>query len=142
MLKKISMTIELTCPCCGTEVKHEHDFKLNCSLNRFKNNHITSIGHTKPLYEGSLNFNCPECKTWHTADVEAIEVHVLHGIKVDAFIATQEDVITKNIKEVEDGEKSSCCGRCDGVNDICVADTLCTIHEVEGCETCFEIPKN
>ena len=33
--------------------------------------------------------------------------------------------------------KSRCCGRCDGVNDICVADMICDDHTTRGCETCY-----
>lgn len=33
--------------------------------------------------------------------------------------------------------KNRCCGRCDGINDICVADTTCEAHNVLGCELCF-----
>ena len=34
-------------------------------------------------------------------------------------------------------KESRCCGRCDGVNDLCVADTVCDKHKVMGCEECF-----
>lgn len=34
-------------------------------------------------------------------------------------------------------KESRCCGRCDGVNDLCVADTVCEDHSVMGCEKCF-----
>lgn len=37
--------------------------------------------------------------------------------------------------DVEDTNR--CCGRCDGVHDLCSADTECDKHGVEGCETCF-----
>jgi hypothetical protein len=33
--------------------------------------------------------------------------------------------------------KGRCCGRCDGVNDICVADMVCDLHNVRGCEICY-----
>jgi len=33
--------------------------------------------------------------------------------------------------------KSRCCGRCDGVNDICHADRICEKHYEMGCEICF-----
>lgn len=32
---------------------------------------------------------------------------------------------------------SRCCGRCDGINDICVSDMLCDIHDEQGCEECY-----
>lgn len=34
-------------------------------------------------------------------------------------------------------EANRCCGRCDGVNDICVTDRVCVPHGVEGCEACY-----
>lgn len=30
-----------------------------------------------------------------------------------------------------------CCGRCDGINDICVADKICETHSIQGCEICY-----
>ena len=33
--------------------------------------------------------------------------------------------------------KSRCCGRCDGVNDLCVADMICDKHNEMGCEICY-----
>lgn len=32
---------------------------------------------------------------------------------------------------------SRCCGRCDGVHDLCVADQVCKNHDTMGCEICF-----
>lgn len=32
---------------------------------------------------------------------------------------------------------SRCCGRCDGVNDLCVTDQVCEDHNAQGCEICF-----
>ncbi len=34
-------------------------------------------------------------------------------------------------------KKSRCCGRCDGVNDLCVADMVCDKHDNMGCEICY-----
>lgn len=39
--------------------------------------------------------------------------------------------IIKQIKE------SRCGGRCDGFNDICIADTKCDDHNITGCRTCW-----
>ena len=33
--------------------------------------------------------------------------------------------------------ESRCCGRCDGVNDLCVADIICDEHNEMGCEICY-----
>jgi hypothetical protein len=40
-------------------------------------------------------------------------------------------------KESKKNKKSRCCGRCDGVNDICCADRICEQHNDMGCEICF-----
>lgn len=89
MLKKISIVIELTCPNCGTEAKHEHDFELKSSLKRYEDGELTAIGHTKRLYENYMNFNCPSCKCWHCADVKPIEVHVHPETTLPGFIKTE-----------------------------------------------------
>ncbi len=33
--------------------------------------------------------------------------------------------------------KNRCCGRCDGINDVCVSDIECESHNITGCEDCF-----
>lgn len=33
--------------------------------------------------------------------------------------------------------KSRCCGRCDGINDLCVSDMTCDDHNERGCEICY-----
>lgn len=35
-------------------------------------------------------------------------------------------------------KQSRCCGRCDGVNDLCVTDMVCDEHNITGCEICFK----
>jgi hypothetical protein len=35
---------------------------------------------------------------------------------------------------------SRCCGRCDGVHDICVSDVICNKHNQTGCEVCWPKP--
>lgn len=32
---------------------------------------------------------------------------------------------------------SRCCGRCDGVHEICIGDQFCEEHNTQGCEICF-----
>jgi len=39
--------------------------------------------------------------------------------------------------ETPEPKNSRCCGRCDGVHDICVGDTVCDTHNEMGCEICF-----
>ena len=43
----------------------------------------------------------------------------------------------KFVVEEEEKRSSRCCGRCDGVNDICVADMTCDLHGSLGCELCY-----
>ncbi len=33
--------------------------------------------------------------------------------------------------------ESRCCGRCNGTDDICVADRVCEPHKITGCEICY-----
>ena len=33
--------------------------------------------------------------------------------------------------------KSRCCGRCNGIDDICVADMVCGEHREQGCKICY-----
>lgn len=33
--------------------------------------------------------------------------------------------------------ESRCCGRCDGVHDLCVTDMVCKEHDTQGCEICY-----
>lgn len=38
-------------------------------------------------------------------------------------------------------KKSRCCGRCNGIDDICVADDVCGVHQVTGCRICWPDPE-
>ncbi len=40
-------------------------------------------------------------------------------------------------EKVDIKEKSRCCGRCDGVNDLCYTDQYCDNHHQCGCEICY-----
>lgn len=55
--------------------------------------------------------------------------------------------IQKYVKEYNKGNiitdvlveyKNRCCGRCDGVLDLCVSDIVCSDHNEQGCNICFE----
>ena len=46
-------------------------------------------------------------------------------------------VKNQNCKAVVVIEKSRCCGRCNGVDDLCFTDMCCDEHHVYGCETCY-----
>jgi hypothetical protein len=40
-------------------------------------------------------------------------------------------------KIVEVEKKSRCCGRCNGVDDLCYTDVTCDKHQQNGCEECY-----
>jgi len=40
-------------------------------------------------------------------------------------------------EEVEFKKKSRCCGRCNGVDDLCYTDMCCDDHHEYGCEECY-----
>jgi len=56
-----------------------------------------------------------------------------------SIVENREVVIKIESKEIDLSvtKQSRCCGRCDGVNDLCVADMVCDNHDVKGCEICF-----
>ena len=43
----------------------------------------------------------------------------------------------QNCEKIETVEKSRCCGRCNGVDDLCFTDMTCALHQGRGCETCY-----
>lgn len=51
---------------------------------------------------------------------------------------------TENRYIEEPKNKSRCCGRCDGVNDICIGDTVCEAHKAMGqrLHNTHQIPTN
>lgn len=56
------------------------------------------------------------------------------------YFATLEKMENERNGKVPDSltrKESRCCGRCDGVNDLCFTDMDCDEHEVQGCEICF-----
>jgi len=126
MLKKISLQIELTCPSCGAESKHEHDFELQSSLIEYKDGGLTAIGHTKPLYEGSLRFNCQKCKCWHSVVMEPFEVHVHPEEKSRAVNCTHEHVYgAAFMEDYNEDDGFEPCNDCD-LPDAC-SDFGCAI---------------
>ncbi len=52
--------------------------------------------------------------------------------EAEGWISVERKFITNKLST-----KSRCCGRCDGVNDICVSDMICEKHEEIGCEICY-----
>jgi hypothetical protein len=56
------------------------------------------------------------------------------GKKIKSFSEHLDDFNNRNNNLIK---KSRCCGRCDGVNDVCHADRICEKHTKIGCEICF-----
>jgi predicted RNA-binding Zn-ribbon protein involved in translation (DUF1610 family) len=107
MLEKISIRIHLTCPNCGNNIAHEHEFKLKSTIDAYKSGKLTAIGHTMPLYEHALNFNCPKCGCLHSTEIEPIEVHVHPDVTHHCDTEVDESC------EYDEEELSACpkCGR-------------------------------
>jgi len=42
-----------------------------------------------------------------------------------------------HIESEQEVKQNRCCGRCDGIDDICVADMKCEEHDTYGCEICY-----
>lgn len=70
-----------------------------------------------------------------------IDKYEKHIASLRTFTASKE--LLSQMKEgdkIEEEDmviRSRCCGRCDRVNDVCVADMICSVHNVTGCEICF-----
>lgn len=67
-----------------------------------------------------------------------IEANELQGGKfyeINSFKQGKE--IIEGIFNPINTKKSRCCGRCDGINDICVTDMVCELHNERGCELCY-----
>lgn len=78
-------------------------------------------------YEGAVS------AVQHYVEDEQVKVNLK---KLEEKLKKQADEFVNEEVEVP-SKRSRCCGRCDGVNDLCVADTVCDAHEVLGCEVCF-----
>ncbi len=48
-----------------------------------------------------------------------------------------DEKVSIDIKLYSSQESSRCCGRCDGINDLCIADTDCEKHNTTGCRICW-----
>lgn len=62
---------------------------------------------------------------------------VVHTGKGNLEIYTHAEFIESFWDLNPEKKELRCCGRCDGHNDICVADRFCEAHNVQGCEECF-----
>lgn len=61
----------------------------------------------------------------------------------DKFVQTMVKKISikESNLEQELRKKSRCCGRCNGIDDICVADDVCDDHQTTGCRICWPDPE-
>jgi hypothetical protein len=75
-----------------------------------------------------------ETKTGNLIDITNLDLE-----HYESFLTAMQKLQTAYIiaKENKLKPKSRCCGRCDGVNDICVTDQVCEKHTETGCEICF-----
>jgi len=90
------------------------------------------------MEQGNNDFAIDFVKYLREKDVISIsqkQINLLtDGKKIKSF---SEHLIDFNNRKNEQIKKSRCCGRCDGVNDICHADRICEKHNETGCEICF-----
>jgi len=52
-------------------------------------------------------------------------------------LAQTEQLLQPDVSKSLPERKGRCCGRCDGVHDLCFSDMTCDAHEVLGCEDCY-----
>ena len=66
------------------------------------------------------------------------------GLEYDDTLPTQPAVLGEELTLQEilpKQKKTRCCGRCDGVSDICYADLECEAHYTLGCRICWPDPE-
>lgn len=93
--------------------------------------------HIGQLWDLKLSRHVPKQLILITEDQKQIIEH---------FANVTKDSDLNNVYRINDCEfrimphieiKSRCCGRCDGINDICVTDMVCDLHKEQGCEICY-----
>ena len=58
--------------------------------------------------------------------------------KRDEVVSTlKEQLSIQRVSKSLPERKGRCCGRCDGVHDLCFSDMTCDVHNVLGCEDCY-----
>jgi hypothetical protein len=74
-----------------------------------------------------------------TSTGNLIDITNLDEKHYESFLVAMQKIQVAYIvaKENKQTKKSRCCGRCDGINDLCHADRICKNHDNIGCEICF-----
>jgi hypothetical protein len=67
---------------------------------------------------------------WRKFSGEELKEFVEHCFKFN-------NVVLANVSKSLPERKGRCCGRCDGVHDLCFSDMTCDVHSVLGCEDCY-----
>lgn len=75
----------------------------------------------------------------HSSDMKKQRLEILKDLEKGNMTPEQADdkLLSLSIVSFSSRPKSRCCGRCDGVNDLCVADMVCEEHDEQGCEICY-----
>ena len=82
------------------------------------------------------------CKIFKGGEIRHIKECIFYPDSLSELLDDNKSEIASLLAEVERlkqalPSESRCCGRCDGVHDICVADMICDKHSIEGCELCY-----
>ena len=58
---------------------------------------------------------------------------------INGFLTERESeqLLTGGVSKSLSERKVRCCGRCDGMHDLCFSDMTCDVHNVLGCEECY-----
>ena len=74
-----------------------------------------------------------------SSDMKEQRLEILKDLEKGNITPEQADdkLLSLSIVSFPSRPKSRCCGRCDGVNDLCVADMVCDEHDKMGCEICY-----
>lgn len=95
---------------------------------------VTALTGYSKIFGESFVFETPENKEHHIKEIRLRFIRNFEYSKLDnEQISKLENLLELFMKKQE----SRCCGRCDGVNDLCVSEQVCKNHEITGCEICF-----
>ena len=74
-----------------------------------------------------------------SSDMKEQRLEILEDLAKGNITTEQADdkLLSLSIVSFPSRPKSRCCGRCNGIDDICVADMICEEHNEQGCEKCY-----